>query len=139
MIDIESDVLTAVATALRTQFSGIRVDGFYISSTAQLPAVSVVEADNRIFKSMRTTKIENADEVMYEVNIFSGKPSGRKAEAKAIASATDAVMESLGFTRTMMEQVPNYADASIFRLVLRYEGIVGPGAEAGKYLVYHSN
>jgi len=139
MIDIEADVLTAVATVLRTAFPGIRVDGSYIETTAKIPAVSVVEADNRIRKSMRTTTIENADEVMYEVNVFSGKPSGRRVEARSIAAKVDEVMSGLGFTRTMLEQVPNYSDTRLFRLVMRYEGIVGPAAEAGKYLIYHND
>ena len=139
MIDIENDVFTAVATTLRTQYSGIYVAGDNIAVPASFPAVTIVESDNRIYERMRTTTIENAAEVMYTINVYSNKASGKKAEAKAIAATIDSIMELGGFTRTLKEQIPNERDSSIYRLVMRYEGIVGPGATAGTYLVYQNN
>ena len=124
MIDIENDVFNAVATVLRTEYSGIQVYGEYVDSPAKFPAVTIVEADNRILQRMRTTNIENACSVMYEINIYSNKGTGKKAEAKAIATTADTVMESIGFTRTFREQIPNLKDATIYRIVCRYEATV---------------
>ena len=78
MIDIEPDVFNAVAVRLRSEFSSIKVDSSFISDPGNFPYVSVVEADNRIRRSMRTVKIENAVDVMYEVNVMSVSASGRK-------------------------------------------------------------
>ena len=137
MIDIENDIYDIVAKALRAQFPGITVSNEYAEQIAKLPGVTFVEADNRVVEFMRTTTIENAVAVMYEVNVFSNKVAGKKSEAKAIAGAVDELMGGLGFTRMFREQVPNLKDASIYRIVLRYEGVVGPGDE-GKYLIYQN-
>ena len=87
---------------------------------------------------MRTLSIENAAEVMYSVNVYSNHASRKKDEAKAIASLVDEAFEASGFTRTLKEQIPNEHNASIYRLVMRYEGIVGKDSE-GKFTVYQSN
>lgn len=137
MIDIENDVFDTVAAELRSKHAGIFVAGEFVDSPAKFPAVTIVEADNRIFERMRTRKIENAVRVMYEVQIFSNKASGKKAEAKAIANTADGVFASLGFTRTMRSQVANLKDATIYRIVCRYEAVVGENGE-NKYLIYQN-
>lgn len=124
MIDIENDVFSAVAAVLRDTYSGIYVVGEYVPAPPSFPAVSIVEADNRVVTRYRTRNIENAASVMYEVNIYSNKASGKKSEAKAIASTIDEKFAEIGFTRTMKEQVPNLNDATIYRIVCRYEAIV---------------
>lgn len=124
MINIEYDIFTAVAQALRAAHAGIYVTEEYVSAPSKFPAVSIIEADNHVVPKMRTTNIENAAAVMYEVNIYSNKVSGKKAEAKAIADTLDAKFAEIGFTRTSMNQVPNWKDGSIYRIVCRYEAIV---------------
>lgn len=121
MIDLENDIYNAVATALRTAHAGVFTASEDTPVPPKLPAVSIVEADNRVFERMRTENIENAASVMYEVNIYSNKASGGKTEAKAIAATADAAFTSIGFTRTLMNQVPNFNDAKIYRIVCRYE------------------
>lgn len=91
---------------------------------AKFPHVSIVEADNRILERMRTNNIENAIQSMFEVNIYSNKASGKKSEAKAIANTLDDVLSGIGFTRTFREQVPNLRDATIYRIVCRYEAVI---------------
>lgn len=133
MINLEFDIFTAVATALRTAHTGIYVTGEYVPAPPQFPAVSIVEADNRVLQRMRTLNIENAVSVMYEVNIYSNKVSGKKAEAKAITETLDAKFAEIGFTRTMMNQVPNLNDASIYRIVCRYEAVIDKD-----FWIYHN-
>ena len=124
MIDLENDVFDTVATVLRSTFPGIYCTGEYVPAPPRVPAVSIVEADNRVVENMRTRRIENASAVMYEVNVYSNKASGKKSEAKAIAATLDEVFASIGFTRTLRNQVPNLNDATIYRVVCRYEAIV---------------
>lgn len=137
MIDIENDVFDTVAAELRSKHAGIFVAGEFVDSPAKFPAVTIVEADNRIFERMRTRRIENAVRVMYEVQIFSNKASGKKAEAKSIADTADGVFASLGFTRTMRSQVANLKDATIYRIVCRYEAVVGENGK-NKFLIYQN-
>lgn len=124
MIDLENDIFDYAAKALRAAHTGIDVAAEYVEMPAKFPHVSIVEADNRILTRMRTNNIENAVSVMYECNIYSNKASGKKSEAKAIANTLDDAMSGIGFTRTFREQVPNLRDATIYRIVCRYEAVI---------------
>lgn len=86
--------------------------------------MSLVEADNRVLANMRTLNIENAVISMFEMNIYSNKSSGKKDEAKAIAIKADELMTAINYTRTFREQIPNLKDATIYRIVCRYEATV---------------
>lgn len=124
MIDLENDIYDYVAKALRAAHTGIDVAAEYVEMPAKFPHVSIVEADNRVLERMRTNNIENAIQSMFEVNIYSNKASGKKSEAKAIANTLDDVLSGIGFTRTFREQVPNLRDATIYRIVCRYEAVI---------------
>lgn len=137
MIDIENDVYDYVCRRLLAAHDGIEVSGTYVQAPSSFPFVSIVENDNRVFQRMRTRTIENAVSVMYECNIYSNKVAGKKDEAKGIATTLDEAFESAGFTRTMRNQVANLFDASIYRIVCRYEAIIGHDGN-NKYLIYQN-
>lgn len=124
MIDIESDVYSAVASTLREKFQGIFTSGEFTDAPARFPAVTIVESDNSIYQAMRTTKIENAATVMYEISVFTNSVGYKKLEARDIMVAADEEMERLGFTRISMNPVANLQDATIYRIVARYQAIV---------------
>ena len=46
MIDVESQIYTPIAEALRAQFPGILVSGEYVNAPTRFPYVSLVEQDN---------------------------------------------------------------------------------------------
>lgn len=133
MIDIEFDIFDTVAKALREAHGGLLVVSDFAAAPARFPVVTLVEADNRILTRMRTNTIENAVTVMYEANIYSNKPSGKKTEAKAIANTLDGIFDELGFTRTFRQQIPNMNDATIYRIVCRYEAVIDKNL-----VIYHS-
>lgn len=138
MISIENDVINYVGNKVRAAHEGADVAGTYVNAPSTFPHVSIVEADNRVFDRMRTIKIENAAVSLIEINIYSNKASGKKQEAIAIANTVDEGMEEIGYTRTFRNPIPNLNDASIYRIVCRYEAIIGRGSD-GKFLVYQSN
>jgi hypothetical protein len=127
MIDIENQVFDRVATRVREQFPDIFMTGEYVNSPASFPAVSLVEMDN----SIRETTIdsgsnENHANVMYEVNVYSNKTTGKKSECKAIIALIDSEMTALGFVRSTLTPVPNEYDSTIYRMVGRYRAAVSP-------------
>ena len=124
MIDIEFDIFDTVAKELRVEYPGINVLSDFPVTPAVFPVVTVIEADNRILERMRTNNIENAVSVMYEIGVYSNKPSQKKTEAKAIANTVDRIFNDLGFTRTFRQQVPNLKDATIYRIVCRYSAVI---------------
>jgi hypothetical protein len=125
MIDIESTVFNRVVTKVREQFPDIYVTGEYVKSPSSFPAVSLVEMDN----ATRTDTIdsgsnENHANVMYEVNVYSNKATGKKSECKAIIALIDEEMLALGFARNTLTPVPNMNDSTIYRMVGRYRATV---------------
>lgn len=125
MIDIESEVFTDIATVVRAEYPKIYMTGEYVSTPSSFPCVSLLETDNAVYRNGRdSSNIENFVQVMYEVNVYSNKTSGKKSECKAILALIDEEMETLGFTRTLINHIPNEDDATIYRMVARYRAIV---------------
>lgn len=124
MIDVENEVFTKIATELRSQFSGINVYGEDVRTPSSFPCASIVEADNYTVKRTQDSgSNENHAQLMYEVNVYSNKTSGKKSECKAILSVIDNIFLGLGFTRSMKNPV-SMDDATIYRMVARYTAIV---------------
>ena len=125
MIDIESEVFSIVANAVRTAYPDAYVVGEYVKSPTRFPSVSIVEMDNTAYDRTQTSdNLENHAELLYEVNIYSNKTSGKKSECKAIASLIDNEFATLGFSRILLQPIPNLEDATIYRMTGRYKGVV---------------
>lgn len=132
MIDIENAVFDRVAAALRERFDGISVVSAPSDTPSAFPAVCLWEQANACFAPSQTAESrENHAEVMYQCEVYSNKQSGKKAQAREIASAVDEIMQEMGFIRTFGQPVPNVADMTIFRYTMRFSGIVGQN-----YMVY---
>ena len=124
MIDIEPEVFDDVSKAVRNEYPNVYMTGEYVRVPLSFPCVSLIEADNQIYRNTRDSgHIENHVQVIYEVNVYSNKTKWKKTECKAIISLIDSRMESLGFTRTILTPVPNEQDG-IYRMVGRYRAIV---------------
>jgi hypothetical protein len=125
MINIESEIFNIVATAIRSEYPDAYVVGEYVKSPSRFPCVSIVEMDNTAYdRTQSSGSLENHANVTYEVNIYSNKTSGKKSECKAIASLIDNEFATLGFSRTMLQPIPNVDDATIYRMTGRYNGVV---------------
>lgn len=125
MIDVENEIFNTVSTKVREEYPKVYMTGEYVKSPPSFPCVSLMETDNQIYRNTRTTDcIENHVQVVYEVNVYSNKKSGKKAECKSIIGFIDSQMEALGFTRTMLNPVPNEEDATVYRMVARYRAII---------------
>lgn len=120
MIDVKNLIYTPIAQAVREQFQA-DVKSDYVRTPAKFPHVSIIESDNYISLSHRDTgDAEKYSTVMYEVNVYSNKSGEKEAECRAIMSLIDSMMYQRNFTRLSMTPVPNYEDATIYRLVARY-------------------
>lgn len=136
MIDVENIIFTRLAQALRTQFSGISVYGEFVEVPASFPCVTIVEADNKVYERTRDLSgVEHHAQVMYEINVYSNKVSGKKSESKEISNMIDGMMTDMLFTRTFRGQTPNI-DRTIYRITLRYQGVVHEAVEKDG-TIYH--
>ena len=125
MIDIENLVFTRVANRVRERFPNIFMAGEYVKSPSSFPAASLVEMDNSIREStVDSGSNENHVNVMYEVNVYSNKTTGKKSECKTILALIDEEMTAMGFVRSTLTPVPNEYDSTIYRMVARYGATV---------------
>lgn len=125
MINVESEIFNIVAKAVRKEYPGAYVVGEYVKAPSKFPCVSIVEMDNTAYDRTQTSSsLENHADMTYEVNIYSNKASGKKSECRAIASLIDNEFATLGFSRTMLQPIPNGDDATIYRMLGRYRGVV---------------
>ena len=125
MINVENEIFNIIATAIRNEYPKAYVVGEYVKSPSRFPCVSVIEIDNTAYDKTQTSgSLENHADVTYEVNIYSNKTSGKKSECKAIASLIDNEFATLGFSRSILQPIPNIDDATIYRMLGRYRAVV---------------
>lgn len=125
MINIENEVFSTVSKSVRAEYPSIYLTGEYVKSPPSFPAGSIVEMDNTVYSSTQTsTGDENHASVMYEVNVYSNKTKGKKSECKEIIALIDKEMTALGFSRVMLQPIPNMDDATIYRMTARYKAVV---------------
>ena len=125
MIDVENEIFNAIATVVRNAYPSAFVSGEYVRTPSRFPHVSLIEMSNVAYdKTQSSGGLENHASLMYEVNIYSNKTSGKKSECKAIAALIDNEFATLGFSRTMLQPIPNMDDATIYRMTGRYTAVI---------------
>lgn len=129
MIDIEDDIFDEVSEKVYAAFEkkcpDLLMMSEYVKSPSSFPFISLVEIDNATFRNTQSTDgNENHVAVTYELNVYSNKTSGKKAECKAIAGFIDEILLGMNFTRTMLEPVPNQDEATIYRMLGRYRAVI---------------
>ena len=121
MIDVESRVFQQCADAFRAEYPNGYIAGEYVRQPPKFPAVALIEMDNSVDeRAMDNGRIENAVNVMYQVDVYSNRNTGRKAQTKAIIALIDGVMADHRFIRTFCNPVQNFDDATIYRMTARY-------------------
>ena len=121
MIDCEAKVFQACADAFRATYPNGYITPEYVPQPPKFPAASVVEMDNNVDeRATDNGRIENAVNVMYQVDVYSNKNTGKKAQAKEIIALIDGVLAQYRFVRTYCNPVQNFADATIYRMTARY-------------------
>ena len=121
MIDIESQIYTPIAEALRATFPGISVSGEYVPAPSRFPYVSIVEQDNYATEArVDSSEQERFATLMYEVNVYSNKSPGKKSVCRSVMNTIDKLMYGMNFRRISLSPVPNMENATIYRLVARY-------------------
>ncbi len=125
MINCENEIFSTIWNAVRTAYPSVFMSSEYVRTPPKFPFVSLIEMSNTAYERTQTSdSLENHASLMYEVNIYSNKKSGKKSECKAIAALIDNEMATLGFSRTMLQPIPNMDDATIYRMTGRYTAVI---------------
>ena len=122
MKDIEFEVYTALANLLHLHFPGIDVSSDFSRSPSEFPHVSIEQSDAPLVPERQDTKGEaNYWRVVFTVEIYSNRLGSKKRECKEIAGVIDDWMIAHNFTRLILAPMDYLNDASIFRMVGRYQ------------------
>ena len=125
MINVENEIFDRVADSVRAAYPSAFISGEYIRTPSKFPFVSLIEMSNTAYdRTQSSGGLENHASVMYEVNVYSNKTRGKKSECKAIATLIDNELATLGFSRTMLQPIPNMDDATIYRMTGRYTAVI---------------
>lgn len=122
MIDIESDVFRQVKAMTRNEIPANTLHDQYVRQPSSFPHATLREIDNVPVRSKATS--DNTEEVStltYELNVFSNSLKGKRQECRKIANALDEALKKLKFKRISLQPIPNMDDATIYRMVGRYE------------------
>jgi len=117
VVDIQAELFSKIAKALRETFPGVSVGDEEINAPSSFPCVSIAEQDNYSTLEHMDTSSHDMATVMYEVNVYSNKASSKKQECRKIMNFIDDMMRSMNFSRLSMNPVPN---GTIYRLTGRY-------------------
>ena len=120
MIDIEAKIYSPITEALREEFPDIFVTSEPVATSAKFPAVSIVQEDNY----MSVNRLDNSGKeryatLMFQVDVYSNKSSGRKSQCKQIMNFVDEMLFKLNFTRINLTPLP-MADEGYYRYNARY-------------------
>lgn len=123
MIDIENIVFTNVETDVHRDFPDAEIKSEEILVPSVFPCATIIEADNHVLESTQdTSNTENHAVLMYEVNVYSNKTSGKKTECKAVFQVIDTRFSKMGFTRlSMVPQTTN--NGTVYRITARYRAV----------------
>lgn len=120
MIDIEIDVFDAVYPYLSELVPEGSFVSEYVPSPATLPHVSLMEIGNDVDPKTRDSGHNEYSAIVdFEANVYATS----KSECRAIVAKLDeAMVDLMGFSRLMGQQIPNRDDVRIYRYVARYRG-----------------
>ena len=120
MIDIESKIYSPIRTALVNAYEGIFVTSEPTATTAKFPAVSIVQQDNYMsINKLDNSGTEKFATIMFQVDVYSNKASGKKSQCKEIMNVVDTMLFALNFTRISLTPIP-MANDGYYRLSARY-------------------
>ena len=123
MIDKSNEIFNAVATDLRSAYSGIKVVGEYVSTPTVFPTVTLDEIQN-IPAHLDSSSANKFAEVLYRVQVFSNSQDGKRAEARSIYGTLDAKMQELGLSAVSFSTTPAIYNSEIYSITATYRGVI---------------
>lgn len=116
----ENEIFSAIYTACSTA----KVVKGNPKIAPSFPCVTFLEKINTTNDATFDTSGECANDITYEINIFSNSETPI-AECASLRSTIDGVMSgTYRMRRTFSDVVPNYQDENIYRYLLRYQCVI---------------
>lgn len=123
MLDFSNEIFNAVATDLRSRYTGIKVVGEYVATPTVFPTVTIDEIQN--IPVHQDSAVHNKyAEVVYRVQVFSNAKSGKRSQAREIYGAVDEMLQTLGLYAVTYTTTPAIYNSEIYSITATYQGVV---------------
>lgn len=124
MIEIENEIFDTISKKIIEIFPNINMFSETLLNPSEFPCVCLEEIDNYSLNTSRDSHSnENHAVVVYDINVYSNKRSGKKTECKKIIAEIDKFFADLGFTRTTKQNF-SFDNATKYRILARYSAVV---------------
>ena len=124
MLDFSNEIFNAVAEDLRSVYTGIQVKGEYDPNPAKFPCVTIDEISN-VPTNLDSALTNKYAEVVYRVQVFSNKTSGKRAEARKICATVSETLMGIGLFAKTYTSTPTIYNAEIYSITATFEGVIG--------------
>lgn len=125
MLDYANEIFTAVANAIRYSHIDTTVIGESVRTPSKLPTATLDETRNVMVDRLEdSSNEEKFAGVTYKLQVFSGKTSGKKAEARAIFATADTVLRDMGLRRVTYTATPEIYESTVYNITATYEAVV---------------
>ena len=128
MLDYSRQIFSRLTLHLREKYPDIYTSRSDSGAPPIFPAVTAVQKDNVNYqRTIDCDSHENHVKVMLQIDVYTNdkKELDKMDLAEDIAADISDFMLGLGFNRTLCQPVPNVNDMSIYRISMRFEGIIG--------------
>lgn len=125
MIDIETSLYDELARLVLAEFPEAYVSSEHVITPPRFPAVFIEQTFSSEYDMCKDSSgEENADAIIWTVNVYSNSESDAKQECRAILQIIDRRLRLYNMKRLTARPIDNAADPSIYRYVGRFTGIV---------------
>ncbi len=122
MIDYSNEIFSAVAGDLRSSFEGIKVVGEYVSAPSHFPTVTLDETQN-VPVHLDSASYGKYARIQYRAQIFTNG-EGKRALARKIFGAIDAIMHEMGLMCITYSTVPAIYNSEIYSITATFEAVI---------------
>lgn len=120
MIEIEAKVYSPIATVLKERYSGIYTTSEPAPTPSKPLVASIVQMDSYVNpRDMDNTLVERFATVMFQVDVYSNKQTGKKSQCKEVMGVIDDMFCRMNFIREALTPIP-MEGSGYYRLTARY-------------------
>lgn len=125
MLDYAGWIFTDVTLFLREKYPKIFTAQDDSTAPPKFPAVTIVQKDTVNYqRTIDSDGKENHVKVMYQIDVYTNGKTDKIQKARDIAADISDHLLGLGFNRTMCQPIPNVSDMSVYRISMRFEGVI---------------
>lgn len=122
MVDYSNEIFNAVATDLRSSYSGIKVVGEYVASPTVFPTVTIDETSN-VPTHLDSASLHKYAEVQYRVQVFCNG-SGKRAKAREIYGTVAERLSLMGLVAVTYTTTPAIYNSEVYCITGTFRGVI---------------